>query len=99
MQGIFMPINTCQEQILSEDYRDFIVSQLQNDLFAEKFGTDLCTQETGAFYKTTVGIFSCLRNYSSSTNQIYELGFYNGFKFGVDPDDLYPETLEKLSNI
>ena len=52
MQGIFMPINTCQEQILSEDYRDFIVSQLQNDLFEEKFGTDLCTQETGIFYQT-----------------------------------------------
>lgn len=31
--------------------------------------------------------------------KLYELGFYNGFKFGVEPDDLYPETLEKLSNI
>ena len=47
-----MPNNTCREQILSEDYRDFIVSQLQNDLFEEKFGTEICTQETGIFYKT-----------------------------------------------
>lgn len=31
--------------------------------------------------------------------KLYELGFYNGFKFGVEPDDLYPETIEKLSNI
>lgn len=31
--------------------------------------------------------------------RIYELGFYNGFKFGVEPDDLYPETLKKMSNI
>lgn len=31
--------------------------------------------------------------------RMYELGFYNGFKFGVEPDDLYPETLKKMSNI
>ena len=39
------------------------------------------------------------KNLTAFINKIYELGFYNGFKFGVDPDDLYPETLEKLSNI
>lgn len=39
------------------------------------------------------------KNLTAFINKIYELGFYNGFKFGVDPDDLYPETLKKLSNI
>lgn len=47
-----MPEAICREQILSEDYRDFIVSQLQNDLFQEKFGSEVCTQEAGVFYKT-----------------------------------------------
>ena len=47
-----MPENICREQILSEEYRDFIVSQLQTDLFVEKFGNDVCTQEAGLFYKT-----------------------------------------------
>lgn len=47
-----MPETICREHILSEDYRDFIVSQLQNDLFIEKFGNEVCTQETGVFYKT-----------------------------------------------
>ncbi len=47
-----MPETICREQILSEDYRDFIVSQLQTDLFQERFGNDVCVQETGVFYKT-----------------------------------------------
>lgn len=28
--------------------------------------------------------------------KIYELAFYSGFKFAVDPDDLYPQTLNKV---
>lgn len=53
-------------------------------------------------FKNDEFIKECDKNNKNLTvfiNKIYELGFYNGFKFGVDPDDLYPETLEKLSNI
>lgn len=56
-----MPI-TCSEKIISEDYRDFIVSELQEERFAELFPhrTDFssanalqevdCHQEAGLFY-------------------------------------------------
>lgn len=43
--------NICREQILSEDYRDFIVSQLQEDLFEAKFPEVECEQNAGTFYK------------------------------------------------
>lgn len=28
--------------------------------------------------------------------KLYELGFYSGFKFAVNPEDLYPETIKKV---
>lgn len=42
----------CREQILSEEYRDFIVSALQENNFAELFPGEVCSQETSQFYKT-----------------------------------------------
>lgn len=45
-----MPNEVCRERILSEEYRDFIVSELQEDVFAEKFPGETCSQETGFFY-------------------------------------------------
>ncbi|MBQ8802178.1 MAG: S8 family peptidase [Tyzzerella sp.] len=47
-----MPIDVCRERILSEDYRDFIVSELQEDTFAERFPGETCDQEMGEFYKS-----------------------------------------------
>lgn len=47
-----MPENTCRERILSENYRDFIVSELQKDFFKDKFEYGECVQETGSFYQT-----------------------------------------------
>ncbi len=47
-----MPENVCRDQILSENYRDFLVSELQKDFFEEKFGNAVCTQETGFFYQS-----------------------------------------------
>lgn len=47
-----MPNTICRERILSEDYRDFIVSELQEDVFAERFPGEVCDQETGIFYKS-----------------------------------------------
>lgn len=47
-----MDIETCRQQILSEDYRDFIVSQLQEAVFAERFSGVNCQQQMGVFYKT-----------------------------------------------
>ena len=44
--------NTCREQILSEDYRDFIVSMLQEELFEAKFPNVECEQMAGTFYKS-----------------------------------------------
>ena len=44
--------NSCREQILSEDYRDFIVSALQEDLFEARFPDVECEQRTGEFYKS-----------------------------------------------
>lgn len=46
-----MPNEACREQILSEKYRDFIVSQLQEDAFAERFSGEVCRQESGIFYQ------------------------------------------------
>ena len=46
-----MPIS-CREQILSEDYRDFIVSALQEDLFEASFPNAECEQRAGQFYKS-----------------------------------------------
>lgn len=47
-----MPNTICRERILSENYRDFIVSELQEDVFAERFPGEVCEQETGIFYKS-----------------------------------------------
>jgi len=44
--------DNCREQILSEGYRDFLVSSLQEDLFREKFPNNECEQEIGFFYKS-----------------------------------------------
>ena len=47
-----MPLDSCREQILSEDYRDFIVSALQEDLFDARFPDVECEQRSGEFYKS-----------------------------------------------
>lgn len=47
-----MPITICREQILSENYRDFIVSRLQEDLFEARFPKAECQQQAGEFYKS-----------------------------------------------
>ncbi len=47
-----MPTPSCREQILSENYRDFIVSAFQENIFRDRFPGDVCQQETGLFYKT-----------------------------------------------
>ena len=49
--GTIMP-NLCREQILSEDYRDFIVSALQEDSFEARFPNVECEQMAGEFYKS-----------------------------------------------
>ena len=41
--------NSCREQILSENYRDFIVSTLQEDLFEARFPAVDCEQRAGDF--------------------------------------------------
>lgn len=40
----------CRENILSEEYRDFIVSELQEVTFSERFPGEVCRQESGLFY-------------------------------------------------
>lgn len=47
-----MDIEECRAQILSEDYRDFIVSQLQEEAFGERFPGENCQQQMGLFYKS-----------------------------------------------
>lgn len=47
-----MPNDVCRDQILSENYRDFLVSELQRDFFEEKFGNALCKQVIGFFYES-----------------------------------------------
>ena len=47
-----MPIDACRERILSENYRDFIVSELQETVFSDRFPGEVCEQEAGPFYKT-----------------------------------------------
>lgn len=47
-----MPDTICRERILSEDYRDFIVSSLQENAFEERFPGETCEQQTGFFYKS-----------------------------------------------
>ncbi len=42
---------TCKEQILSEDYRDFIVSDLQQTEFTSLFPNITCRQNMGTFYE------------------------------------------------
>ena len=46
-----MPNEVCRERILSEDYRDFIVSSLQEGVFAERFPGEVCRQESTNFYE------------------------------------------------
>lgn len=43
-------LSTCQEKILSEDYRDFIVSRLRKNDFAEFFDGEICEQEMEFIY-------------------------------------------------
>ena len=45
-----MSLERCQDPILSEAYRDFIVSELQQDLFKGLFPGEVCRQETRFFY-------------------------------------------------
>lgn len=42
----------CRERILSEDYRDFIVSGLRQNLFANLITEDTCTQEMEFIYES-----------------------------------------------
>ena len=46
-----MPNEVCRERILSEDYRDFIVSSLQEDVFTDRFPGEVCRQESTNFYQ------------------------------------------------
>lgn len=46
-----MPVKTCQEQILSEEYRDFIVSELQEKDFSERFPDVRCKEQVGFAYQ------------------------------------------------
>lgn len=47
-----MPFDRCREQILSEDYYDFIVSAVQEGLFETKFPQTVCEQMAGEFYRS-----------------------------------------------
>lgn len=47
-----MSIAMCREQILSEQYRDFIVSRLQEDIFEMRFEGEVCRQEMSDFYSS-----------------------------------------------
>ena len=47
-----MPENTiCREQILSENYRDFIVEGILSNSLADLSPEEYCTQEADFFYK------------------------------------------------
>ena len=48
---LFMPNEVCRERILSEEYRDFIVSSLQEEMFTERFPNEVCKQESTNFYQ------------------------------------------------
>ena len=41
----------CKERILSQDYRDFIVSSLQEEQFTDWFPGEVCRQESSMFYQ------------------------------------------------
>ena len=45
-----MDLERCRERILSEEYRDFIVGRLQQQLFEDKFLNAECTMEMSEFY-------------------------------------------------
>ena len=45
-----MSVEQCRERILSEEYRDFIVSRVQTEEFRAKFPGEVCRQEMGQFY-------------------------------------------------
>ena len=47
-----MSLSDCREQILSEDYRDFIVSELQRSEFEERFEESSCVQQMGTFFQS-----------------------------------------------
>ncbi len=47
-----MSLELCRERILSEEFRDFIVGRLQEELFQEKFGDVDCEMEMGEFYRS-----------------------------------------------
>ena len=47
-----MPTIECRNQILSEDYRDFIVSELQRSEFERRFPESSCVQTMGTFFST-----------------------------------------------
>lgn len=47
-----MPETLCREHILSEDYRDFIVSELQKSTFEALFPGETCEQGMGLFYRS-----------------------------------------------
>lgn len=45
-------LDICREQILSEDYRDFLVSQLRENEFADLLTEETCQQEIEFIYKS-----------------------------------------------
>ena len=51
-ERINMNVEKCREAILSEDYRDFIVGNLQEKEFVQKFPNVLCKEKMGEFYQT-----------------------------------------------
>lgn len=46
-----MNLDLCRDRILSEESRDFIVSQLQDTVFREKFPGEVCEMNMENFYK------------------------------------------------
>lgn len=50
-ENLFMPNEVCRERVISEDYRDFIVSELQEDAFTQHFSGEVCRQESTNFYQ------------------------------------------------
>ena len=45
-----MSVDLCRERILSQEYRDFIVSRVQEEKFRIKFPGEVCRLEMGNFY-------------------------------------------------
>ena len=45
-------LEVCRERVMSEDYRDFIVGQLDEELFSDLSPEEICEQNAGFFYQS-----------------------------------------------